>query len=333
MPRLSVIVPTIRVGGLDILFDGLARQEIGGLITEPFTDFELVLVDCLYAQRAHIVAREAKRFPFKVKHIPPCFPSFPTNQYSHCVNTGLVHSAGEIAVITCDYVWFDPDSLFLHSFFHETHRSALMGYYRHAELNPSHAPPTDAAFPRRYGPFTDMQFSRDEDINVQIDRACSAWMANYQEDVSSGVLDPFMWSLTPGKPFGGVDLRKHYVEERSSQTIQDGPISSGHCDLKNDSIPLQTLLDMNGLDEDFDGCHVWQDSEIGERIDRVGLRWRSQASNLVYKFNAHYVLNGRRVARPIPTNEGLLFRKRAAGYPRPNHWDLTKARNTILGAQ
>ena len=52
MPYLSIVVPTMRVGGLNILFDALAAQR--------FTDFELVLVDGLRGKRAARVAEEAR---------------------------------------------------------------------------------------------------------------------------------------------------------------------------------------------------------------------------------------------------------------------------------
>ena len=63
MPKISVIVPTNRIGGLDILFESLKRQS--------FQDFELILADAIYQYRKNIVAETVRQYGFPVKHIEP----------------------------------------------------------------------------------------------------------------------------------------------------------------------------------------------------------------------------------------------------------------------
>jgi hypothetical protein len=59
MPDISIVMPTNRVGGLDLLFKSLENQ--------TFKNFELVLVDSLYKHRKDLVSEKAKQYSFKVR--------------------------------------------------------------------------------------------------------------------------------------------------------------------------------------------------------------------------------------------------------------------------
>ena len=103
MIRVSVILPTFRLGGLDLTKYSLLHQS--------FRDFELILVDELYCQRKDEVRKYFKGI--NLKHIPP----FRVNDYfssATCRNAGLSCAEGELVVFTNDYTWFAPDCIERH---------------------------------------------------------------------------------------------------------------------------------------------------------------------------------------------------------------------------
>ena len=127
-PYISVIVPTTRIGGLDVLFSGLEN-----LI---FKDFELILVDNLYDYRKDIVIEKMKQYSFKIKHIPPLNSTFTATNYCRDMNTGIINSDGNIVLCICDYAWLHPSCLQIHHDFHknETNNSALICSYNLCKL-------------------------------------------------------------------------------------------------------------------------------------------------------------------------------------------------------
>lgn len=241
MPYISVCVPTMRVGGLDVLFEGLKHQ--------TFTDFELVLSDGLYKYRKDIVAEKSKDVSFSVKHVEPIDNPFPLNAFCRYANTALVHADCELVVFLTDYTWIPAASLDKHQQFYQ--QSPNIGYFcphQYTEL-----PKINSAFPCYDRPDTD----------------------KYVADIELGKLDPVMWSLFE-KPYvsgdslavdpimGGADPKLH---------LPPGPIN-GAFHGKHESIGLKHLLDVNGWDEDLDGAHPYQDSDLQDRLEaRLGLRW------------------------------------------------------------
>jgi glycosyltransferase involved in cell wall biosynthesis len=55
-PYISIIMPTMRIGGLGVVFDSLEKQE--------FRDFELVIADNIYEYRKDIVKEKAKQYSY-----------------------------------------------------------------------------------------------------------------------------------------------------------------------------------------------------------------------------------------------------------------------------
>lgn len=103
MVRVSIILPTFRMGGLDLTKHSLLAQS--------FKDFELILVDELYSQRKDEVSEYFKGI--NLKHIPP----FRINNYFSSAtsrNTGISCAEGELIIFTNDYTWFSPDSIERH---------------------------------------------------------------------------------------------------------------------------------------------------------------------------------------------------------------------------
>ena len=89
----------------------------------------------------------------------------------------------------------------------------------------------------------------------------------YAADVASGKLDGCMWSL--------------FREPLTNEAVLALPITRSHlkqgvaldpnwCSLKNEAIPIECFLEVNGLDEDFDASHLYQDQEFAWRAHRAG---------------------------------------------------------------
>ena len=103
-PKISILIPTYRVGGFDVLAQTLARQ------TER--DFEVVIVDHFRSQRLDAVDR-FRRLGIRCNHIEPnpCPHPFPIYSGANTFNTGFLACRGKIVVIGCDYFVADADWL------------------------------------------------------------------------------------------------------------------------------------------------------------------------------------------------------------------------------
>jgi len=330
MPQISVIVPTLRVGGLDVLFSGLEKQ--------TFRDFELVLVDSLYKYRKDIVAEKAKEYSFPIKHVEPIDNPFPVNSYQRCVNTGIVHSSGKVAYFTCDFAWLPPSVLEEHAAFHDTHHNyAMLGVCHLLEF-----PVLNPVFPQRYG-LCELGAGRgipSEEVDAKWNtesirhEVTKVWCDTYCRDLDSGILDPVMWSLFQ-EPYtlDSNPLGLKIIHEEMKKTKPEGIVQPQFCHLKNDSIPIDALLSINGFDERYDGCHGWQDSEIADRLFmRLGVQWYLKPANLIHIIDVHAVMIIRKMFRPEQANEQLWLAGHASGYPGEvnPHFNLSELRARAL---
>lgn len=287
MPFISVVVPTVRVGGLDILFDSLKKQ--------TFTDFELVLVDGLYERRKNIVAEEARDRFLAVRHVGLS----PTPK--HCAfcayaNAGVIAATGEVVLFCVDYSRLPPGVLAAHAEFHRadpTGRAGMMSPHRYIGLD------VDPSFPS-YG----LQ---------EIDR--------YERDVSGHVLDKWLWSIggalnVPGKPHeadGGVSVA---ADADPKLRLPAGPIGPEYFHAKGESVRRARILEINGWDTDLDGAHLYQDSDFADRLSvKAGVRWMLDPSYVVEIANPRHVFPYMRRTRPHEDNFKIWQTKKAAGYP------------------
>lgn len=273
---ISVIIPTNRVGGLDILFDGLEKQ--------TFKDFEVVLVDSIHKYRKSIVAEHIKKYSFECQHVEPANSRFPVVNYQQSMNTGLSVARGSIAYFTCDYSLLPPENLKIHADFHAAHpNTALIGPFTQIEMGKTR-------FPKRYGVEflpTDVQFNE--------------WADQYVVDLEAGLLDDFMWKM-----FDEVDLsRVRHVEPKATQP--EGPIHRAYCHLKQDSFPIDALRAIGGFDERYDGSHGWQDSEVTERLYKAGLQFHLQTRSHVYLIDVHQLMTIRKMERASGSNEQIYL--------------------------
>lgn len=300
MPYISVVVPTMRVGGLDILFTGLHGQ--------TFKDFELVLVDGLYDKRKDIV--QAAKRDFNVKHVAPINNPFPINSFCRYANTGLVHARGQIVVFLVDYTWLPPNALEQHVKFHTGH---------------SVTEPVGLMCPHQYlaTPALDPDFKPYGHDDTDI----------YAADCASGKLDSVMWSIF------NKEWRTDLTPELPPDTMYGadpklglpaGSLLPSYFHGKNESIRLEHALAINGWDEDLDGTHGWQDSDFSDRLAiKLGIQWTIVPHNIAYIVNPRHVFPFAKRLRPFQSNYDVWQAKKTAGYPPVNNWSIIDTWNTF----
>lgn len=309
---ISIIVPTNRVGGIDLLLDSLYRQ--------TYKNFELIIVDALIPHRTPIVTQA-----FPTKHIAPRDNRFPEQMYCRTVNTGIAHARGDTVMLLCDYSWLHPNCLATHARLQELHRGPVTLDYRYVDL-PKLKPglplyvqtttPTDPASNDKYV----------AEVNENSDR--------YAADVRSGRLDEYMWSIfaEPQTEESLAMLKVTHEHKPCSTAKLDEDWN--WCSFKNESFPTELFLDMNGVDEAFDDSHVYQDSEFSYRLKERGIRWYGgeAGEGLVTVVNPRPIMNIKRLAKPITHNARLCFEDRAAALKLPVNpgWSLREWRERVL---
>jgi glycosyltransferase involved in cell wall biosynthesis len=289
MPFLSIVVPTMRAGGMDVLFDSLRRQ--------TFSDFELVLVDGLYERRKALLAERARDQFLALRHVGLSPNPFPSAAFCAYSNAGISVASGEVVLFLVDYSRLPPDLLERHARFHRadpTGKGGLMGPHRYVHLE------LDPAFPR-YG-------------RGDVDR--------YEADAASGALDAFMWSCgraadRPGDPHDadGGAVVPHDADPKLR--LPAGPIGPEFFHAKNESVRRARVVEVDGYDQDLDGAHLYQDSDFSDRLARAGVRWLLDPTAAVEIVNPRHAFPFARRSRPHEENKAIWERKRAAGYPAP----------------
>jgi len=324
-PFLSIIHPTFRAGGLDAICCGLENQ--------TYKDFELIISDCLYSMRKDVVAENSKRFSFPIHHVEPRSNIFPVNAFCRTMNAGIERASGEIAVMTCDYMWPVKDWAKIHAEFHIANRgraAVLTGPFLMNEMFTIHPD-----FPKENmcdGPGENPPGDINEDYHQKLHRLGNI----YASDIVAGKYDKFGWSaflpeLNPSddpSPYNG-SFRSHTGLSGPKSGGPDGLINPADSMLKNDSIALKYLIDCNGLDEDFDGAHGWQDSELSYRLTRkYGMEWNFKSDALTLNFHSHSIICGRFTTRDRLTNEAMYLHKMSLGWPAVNpHFNMSELKN------
>jgi len=307
-PYISVIAHTNRVGGLDVLFEGLKHQK--------FKNFELVLVDSIYKYRKDIVTEKSKQYDFVVKHIEPKNNIFPVANYCVLVNTGICASEGEVVYFTGDYCYLYEDTLALcHKFHSNTPQNyALMFPGSHGPVKISTVS-NDFPMNNQYGHRGDvmaaslMNTPEDEYVATQ-----NKWSDLYAEDLSKGLFDKVLWSIFH-KPFTNKDNITDFVDPKelfietdkfaNCPTDMAAPAFGELCCMRYDSFKLDFLLDANGLDEEMDGSCGYMDTELVRRLIRL--------------YDARFFAQNVQSTMNIITKYFLLPRKLTKGY---NNWNI-----------
>jgi hypothetical protein len=298
-PFLSIVVPTSRIGGLDVLCDSLEKS--------TFKDFELIISDMLFQRRRETVRKLASRYSFQVVHVEPLNNPFPVLSYCRTSNSGIMHARGEVVVFFADYTWVGPRVLEAHALFHRTQpdeRVALM-------------------CPHDYITYPSPPFHYEND---EIDR--------YVDDLKAGRLDHYDWSIGDlGEPstfvrdpkWGGADPKNR---------MGAGPIGPNYFHAKNESIKLEALLKVNGWDEEFDGTTPYQDADLAGRLTyQLGVTWTLDPTPAVQIANPRPFFPFPKRLYPTERNEALWRSREVQSYTDTANpkWSLRQMREYLLG--
>ena len=303
-PAISIMMPTMRIGGLDVLFESLKHQ--------TFKDFELILVDGIYKYRKEVVENLKKNYDFPVKHIEPTKNTFPVGCYCNSSNAGIVNAAADLLLIITDYTYLPADCVEKHVQFHMDNPAENLGYmcphqYKEVpELNPDFIPYSK--------PLEDAE--------------------RYAQDLKDGKLNHVLWSLFK-EPFcqDPENLPLDSMGNADNKLFMTpGPADQNAFNGKNESMKTSAALKINGYDEDLDGTHCWQDNVFSDTlVKKLGFIWIVDPANKVYIVNPRHSTAWSKRLRPYETNLGVWRRKQATNYePLPNNWNLSQTRDAIL---
>lgn len=299
--RLSVIVPTYRVGGLDVLLESLAHQ--------THRDFEVLIPDELYERRLPMVAPHLDRYRARgldVRMIAPDGGPRLSN-YSRSINNAVARATGEVVVMQADYTWLSPECLERHVELQElTNGACVMLDVHNTALPPLHRrfkPPQGPDWEAVPYPTDEQRRAFEAQMNVAADA--------YEVDLAAGRYDEFMFSIFEAQGYLVSSLpilRSHVKSDQDPNSFDPN-----WCSLKNESIPIEAFLKVNGLDEDMDGCHLYQDQEFAWRAHHAGYRWVGGSGGEAYIVNPRSVLYAKRLSRPMMSNGDEMKRKQATG--------------------
>jgi FkbM family methyltransferase len=308
-PTISVIIPTNRVGGLDLLFECFKNQS--------FQDFEIVLMDALFNKRHDIVSEKAKEYGLRVKHIEPKENTFPISNYCKSINTGLCAAEGSVVYFSCDHAYLLKDTLQTHANFHQASPKNCMLMLAVNDC-PVDLDKVSNNFPkdRQYG-------TRGKDREVQLLLVPEAdyvnphniWSDRYADDLKNGLLDKVLFSIfeIPFTYEDGLDrlIKSTSIDTKFHNCSPNMPTPAFHdlCCLKNDSFKLDFLLDANGMEEEMDGTHGFQDSELARRLLRVhGCQFYAMNTMPVSVINTRYYLVPRKIMKGY-NNHNIIMQK------------------------
>jgi glycosyltransferase involved in cell wall biosynthesis len=314
-PYISIICPTTRVGGLDLLFTTLQNQS--------FQDFELLLVDSLYYNRKDLVKEKSPEYTFKVKHLTQLETA---TDLCKCINNALIHCDGTVVYFLPDYTWLKDDCLQMHADFHKS-KDPIDNYAFIGHFNDCKLPTLHKDFYRTYAndiPFyreaTDRAFENGERLKFN----------NYLDDVNSGKLDSLMWSLFE-KPITDDNYPKSFEIMVQKKILSEGFVDSRQCVLKNESYLLETLFNINGLNERLDGSHGWQDLDLLDRlIAKTNIKLYHNPQAIAYTFNPREIMYARYRRREVFSNEKVWKDDVSSNFKETiNNWSLKEAKDNL----
>ena len=108
--KISVLLCTFRMGGLDVSLSGLANQAL------PKEDYEVLLCDVHYERRKEHVKRyiKEKMYDIPLVHFAPMRTTYPVDSGSMHRNSAIAMAEGELSIFLCDYTFVYADWLRRH---------------------------------------------------------------------------------------------------------------------------------------------------------------------------------------------------------------------------
>ena len=327
MVEVSIILPTTRVGGLDVVMSGLQNQ--------TYKNFELILVDGIYNYRNPIIKDKFKEYNFPIIHVAPFDYEFPYNCYCRYANTGLVHASGKLVIFTCDFMYLSHNCVQNHynNFIENGEKSGLMSTHVYSKV-----PRLHNEFPHYINSSFDNKIF-DNDIEkdfAYIDERNNLELNRYIKDLQEHRLDSVMWSIFKNN----YDINKTIFDTSiidPKLLFPKGQVPYGSfifrsCYFKNDSCSLDALLSINGWDEDLDYSHGYQDCDLTDRLyTKADIRWNIDPNNMGYLVNVRSIFPYMKMkySRQDDRNKIIWTNKHNSNYPIVNNWSILETRNKM----
>jgi len=246
--KVSVISLAFRPGFIDTVVDSLVHQ------TMNQDEWELILVDDLADRRKEKVAEYMSGRIKNFLHIPPrhiepgCAPA-------PAINNGIIHARGELIYFISDRFYASPRCL-------ERHWAIYSKYGPNVIISGPLVTEDKVQFREDYAELTDINA-------ISILKAPIASLAKERPFITIGWLPEY---AADGrcKATCSITIDDNLYENRDN---------AGHRNAgcwwwagANDSAPLQTLVDVNGLDEAFNGRRGGVDGDCGVRLVSYGCK-------------------------------------------------------------
>ena len=249
---LTVILPTWRLGGLDVTLDALAKQTVS-----PGA-FEVIIVDALHRWRAVAVAHQLARYKFNIQHVPVDNAVFPVSSHGRFRNTAIRRARGRRLVFFSDYAVPSPDYL-AHHIDGKEDEILVTPWLRTAMHPATVACPHDPSFAGKV----------------------SVW-----DVIETAQRGEFLWSTF----HPGTDPLEAALEHEQAKGLTPAryPKPDEHylgseefmCHWKADSVDTAKARLVNGWDEAFDGNGGYCDAEFTLRLTWAGVKPRALDNEL-----------------------------------------------------
>ena len=266
-PKVTVSVGSSRPGGIDVLLASLTAQ--------TYDNFEVIFTDGRYHKRHAQVLDAVKASGLKVPffHVPNHRNQPVWGSSCAGVNTGFMLADGEFVIMLLDYSYCRPNWIEAH-LGHHTAPRFVMGPHVYWDLPPVIA--KDGWFPHPLD-------SGDPSMTVENVKA-------QYEHFDEVCIFP--------QPFKPQDL-EHLNEVGGDPKLgfPTGPLGADYMHTKNESFPTKVILDIGGMDEQYERGRGPGDLEFGNRLQLAGLQgWLARDARVE-------CLNPRRI---LPNLNGVI---------------------------
>lgn len=246
MTKLSLIIPTYRAGGIDVLFGGLKNQTM--------RDYELILIDDRYNWRKHEVKKYADKLDIPLIHLPGLSPKRTDKPFGLATawNLGLRHAEGDYVMFGQDFLWLEPDCFERHLRLQKSEWRVTVGYMHHYV-----APPLG-------------------DLNGKL----SVFNSLHEEKPTQLELPDIRFSNVTPVPddcdLCGVQSRKDFAK------FFFHLFNTSYNLMPNATFPLHVCIALNGFDERLDIGHGFQDDNLCFRLNLIGYEFILDKKNVMY---------------------------------------------------
>lgn len=300
VPEISIIMPTMRIGGLDVVFESLKHQ--------TFKNFEIIIVDSIYHHRKYLVSEAIRKYNIQAKHIEPTKNIFPISNYCNSVNTGLANASAKIVLLISDYTYLPENCIEKHVNFHIACPAENIGYmcpHQYRSL-----PELHHEFIKYNNEDTELYAFHLKNRKLLNNILWSIFKYNFNQDPETLPLDDM----------GNADSKLSMSLGFGDQNAFNG---------KNESFKLEAALKINGFDEDLDGTTPFQDNVFADMlVHKLDFKWIVDKNNKVYIINPRFVMPWSKRLRASESNLDIWKRKCTNGYKDPiNKWNLREVYN------